>query len=444
MEHLSERDFEGFWNGRLDADAVRPLVHHAIRCEDCRTGLLAARPAEPSFWEHERLPEDSYDAAIDRAVRKVRKILPRLQRDGERRERGLELLREKGGWTRITGAELRSFQGAWPHIEILLQQSFDLRYRDPREMLRLAKLAQEVADRPDSQVYGESLWLDLRARAWGELGNACRVNEQYQKAESAFATAHRLLAQGTGDLFLRARLSDLEASLRRDQHRLDEALPLFDETHRTYQRLQQSQLAHRVLMKKGHCLYVAGRPLEAVKCLRKAISQLDPKLAANAQQLLIDALVQAGRFTEAGEILLKSGLRKAFAEDPLNLLRVRWVEAKILAGRGRLADAERVFEEVRSGFRARGLHYDAALAGMDLALVLTKQGKDVRPLARELHRACQAQGIHPEAVRALRSFEVLCEYRGATAERVERFRTFLDRLQHFPRLRFELEMMLVG
>jgi hypothetical protein len=89
-----------------------------------------------------------------------------------------------------------------------------------------------------------------------------------------------------------------------------------------------------------------------------------------------------------------------------------------------LADAERVFGEVRTGFRERALHYDAALAGMDLALVLT--------LAREILRACEAQGIHPEAVRALRSFEILCEHRGATAERVERFRTFLDRLQHFP------------
>jgi tetratricopeptide (TPR) repeat protein len=204
------------------------------------------------------------------------------------------------------GPSCALFQGAWPHIEILLQQSFDLRYRDPREMLRLAKLAQEVADRPDSQVYGESLWLDLRARAWGELGNACRVNEQYQKAESAFATAHRLLDEGTGDLVLRARLHDLEASLRRAQRRFDEALALLEEICRIYRRLEMPRLVARAAISKGHCLYVAGRPLEAVKCLRKAISQLDPKLAANAQQLLIDALVQAGKFTEAGEILLRT------------------------------------------------------------------------------------------------------------------------------------------
>jgi tetratricopeptide (TPR) repeat protein len=444
MGHLSERDFADFWNGRLDAGAVRQLVRHAIGCGSCRTGLLAARPVEPSFRGHERLPEDAYDAPIDRAVRKVRKLLPRLQRDRERRDLGLGLLREKGGWIRLTGAEMRSFQGAWPHIEILLQQSFDLRHRDPREMLRLAKQAQEVADRPDSRVYGESLWLDLRARVWGELGNACRVNEQYQKAESAFATAHRLLDEGTGDLIVRAHLSDLESSLRRDQQRFNEALALLDEVNSIYLRLEQSQLAARTLMRKGHCLYLAGRAVEAVKCLRKAASQLNSMHAANVQQLLIDALVQAGKFTEAGEILLKSGLRKAFAEDPLNLLRLRWVEAKILAGRGRLADAERVFGEVRTGFRAQALHYDAALAGMDLALVLTKQGKDIRPLAREIHRACEAQGIHPEAVRALRSFEILCEHRGATAERVERFRTFLDRLQHFPRLRFEPERVLLG
>ena len=61
-----------------------------------------------------------------------------------------------------------------------------------------------AADGPTGLVF------DLQARVWGEIGNAYRVNEKYEEADSAFVTAHRLLDQGTGDLFLRAHLWDLE------------------------------------------------------------------------------------------------------------------------------------------------------------------------------------------------------------------------------------------
>ena len=116
-----------------------------------------------------------------------------------------------------------------------------------------------------------------------------------------------------------------------------------------------------------------------------------------------------------------------------------------MAGRERLADAERVFEDVRSGFREHNLHYVSALVGMDLALVLVKQGKSAHALAQEMYREARAKGIHPEAVRALRGFQTVCRFQHvATPPRVERFRSFLTRLQHDPGLRFEPESVVLG
>jgi tetratricopeptide (TPR) repeat protein len=198
-------------------------------------------------------------------------------------------------------------------------------------------------------------------------------------------------------------------------------------------------------MQKGVCLRLAGEKLKSVRALRQAVAQLDgcrdPQLAAVARQNLLDALVDAGKFREAGRFLLESGLGLAFAEDPLNLRRLRWVEAKILAGRGRLDLAERVFEEVREGFRQQDLGYIAALVGLDLAVVLLKQGKDIRYLAEELSKECRSHGINPEAVKAFKSFEILCRHKGATVPRVEKLRDFLIQLQDFPRLRFEPELV---
>jgi tetratricopeptide (TPR) repeat protein len=449
MDHLAEKDFDDFWQDRLEPVALQRAVRHlASGCEACRRLLIATAPRVTPFWRLERFPEEAYDAPIDRALRSVRKLLPKIEQDRERRDRGLDLLRERGDWAGITPAEHRSFQGLWPHIEILLQRSFDARYSNPKEMLDQAQTAQRVSERLDGGRYGERLVFDLQARVWGELGNAYRVNEKYQEADAAFVTAHRLLDQGTGDLFLRAQLWNLESSLRRAQRRIGDALTLLDEAHRAYRKLGERQLAARMLMQKGNCQRHCGRLKDAVKTLRGSVAQLDlasdSHLGAIAQQNLLDALVDAGRIGEAGRLLLESGLRQFFANDPLNLLRIRWVEAKILAGHVRLGDAERVFGEVRAGFREYELHYDAALAGVDLALVRVKQGQDVRDLARELYSECRAHGVNPQAVRALHTFEILSRHKAVTVPRVERLRGFLAQLQHDPGLTFDSALMVAG
>ena len=71
-----------------------------------------------------------------------------------------------------------------------------------------------------------SLIEDLRARAWGYIGNARRVRSDLHAAEGAFEEAYLQLEKGTEDPLERAILLDLEASLRRDQRRFDEAYKL--------------------------------------------------------------------------------------------------------------------------------------------------------------------------------------------------------------------------
>jgi len=450
MRHLSEKDLEGFWENRLDAAELREVVRHLTAgCAPCEANLLAAEPPEPAFWELECPQDDAYDAAIDGAWRTARKALPRINDDRRRRELGLELLRQKGSMDNLTWPERRSFRGVWPHVEIFLERSFAQRYSDPKKMLRYAEAAQQSADwmaaekaaaeRIGAKAYPECLQFDLRARAWGELANAYRVNERYVQSGNAFAKAHRLLEQGTRDPLLEAHLLDMEASLRRAQADFDEALRLLDQAERLYRRFGEEQLAARATMRRGNCLRLAGRLADAAKALKQAIGELDPgrdpKLVAIAHHTLIEIAIEANKFAAAGRVLFESGLRQRYSDEPLNLLRLRWTEAKILVGRGRLADAERVFGDVRAGFLEHELHYDAALTGVDLALVMVKQGKDIRKLAVEIRLACMEKGINQEALQAIFLLERLAKHKAATATRVQRLRDFLGEVQSTPGLR---------
>lgn len=163
-----------------------------------------------------------------------------------------------------------------------------------------------------------------------------------------------------------------------------------------------------------------------------------------AQQALLNALIENGNLREAGQLLLESGLRQSFTDDPPNLLRLRWVEAKILLGHGRLDETERAFSEVRAGFQEMGLDYDAALVGLDLAGVLLRHGRkpEAKGLASELYRTFEERGIHREAVRALQFFEIVCVKEVANFRMAEEVRKFLDRLQGDPGLRFEPEQVI--
>jgi hypothetical protein len=125
--------------------------------------------------------------------------------------------------------------------------------------------------------------------------------------------------------------------------------------------------------------------------------------------------------------------------EPLNLLKLRWVEGKIHAGLGRPEKAERAFVEVRREYLRLGQVYDAALVGLELAAVWLPRGKavQVRELAEEMYETFAELGVQPEAARALYFVREACLVQAVTVAMIERVRQFLERLPWHPGLRFD-------
>lgn len=450
MAHLTDGEIEAFLAGRLDAaDQPRIVRHLLMGCAECGQKLTAAIPAlsgeeDPVLPLDAKATHDDYDLAIDRALVSAKRLETRWRKEKEKHSEVLAILRQasppRGG--ALTYHQARKYHG-WPLVEALINLSFESRYSDPQEMRWLAFEARLAAESIDPADYEPGIVSDLRSRAWAELANAYRVSDEFDQAEAALDEARELRRQGTGDLFLRARISDVEASLRASQRRIPEACVLLDEIQGVYLSLGEGALAGRALVKRGVCLRAGGEPHKAVQCLQEGLALIDPErdaeLASVAHQALLDAMVDCGEFHKAAELLLESGLRKAFESAPLNLVRLRWVEGKILAGLGKLTRSEKVFEEVRREFRAKGLEYDAALAGLDLAAVWLRQGRveEVRPLAHDMLETFQDLAIHREAVKAMRFFHLACKEKVVTARLADGVRSFLVRLQNEPRLRFE-------
>jgi tetratricopeptide (TPR) repeat protein len=449
MTHLGKGEIEAFLAGRSSQeDRDRLLKHLLTRCEWCLRLFknMAVPLLEDEPWAHaDEVPEDAYDAPLARAATGARRFATRWRKEAERLARAQTLVDQAGGLGE--GFPLRQAQSlhGWPLCEALLSKSFDERYRDPKKMLRLAYDAARVAEHTPAEKYEPSpgFVMDLRARAFAELGNARRINDQFSEAERDFSRARAFLAEGTGDFLLEARVLDLEASLLSDQGRFEDAISLLSQVHDLYKEVGDNHLAGRALISKGINIRRAGRPQQAIAVLEQGVrlveADRDPELPVIGQKGLLDALVDAGEFGRANRMLLASGLREAFAAEPLNLLKLRWVEGKVHAGLGRFKRAESIYCSVRESLLHLGRHYDAAVLGLDLAALWLQEGRaaEVRALAEEMYETFELLEVHQAAQHALYFVREACRRQRVTVPMIHRVRSFMEQVTRNPELRFE-------
>ena len=452
MSHVTEQDLRMFVAGALDTASRRRLFSHLLSgCTECRTraswlvSLLETDDGPPADLPAFEAAE--YDEAAARVAATLRVSGERIRREQEARDRFLAAVRPLHlSFEEILERVETSRLPTRARAEALLALSFEERARDPRRMLQLASAARlEALSLPlaaDAADYSPCEMADLQAWAWSELGNAYRRNDDFHESENALAKAIVARNAGSGDLLIHARLLDVLASLRTDQRRYDEAHRLLDLVIGLYQEVGETHLAGRALISQGSGLFYDGKAPQAAALYKKALTLLDPKrdpqLVANARQALLDAMAANGEYAEAAKLLLKSGLREAFAGEPVSYLKVRWVEGRIFAGLGKLDRASTAFADARDSFIEHGLEYEGALVGLEHVAVLLQQGRldEVERLASEALEIFEILDIQREAVRAVAYLRKVCAARKATVELVREVVSFLERLERRPNLRF--------
>jgi tetratricopeptide (TPR) repeat protein len=339
----------------------------------------------------------------------------------------------------------------WGLCELLCDLSREEAASDASRALELAELAVAIAKGIEDEKPAETNWLyELRAYAWGHLGNARRTQGNLAAAEEAFEISDQWWMAGEEDagdvLRYGAVLLHLKGSLRLAQRRFPEALLLLDEAVALY--LQgdsergSAHLAGRVLIKKGYVLIESGQTESAIAAFQEAEglvdAERDPRLLFSLRHNLVDALTKAGRYEEGRALLPPvQDLARRFAGQ-LDQIRLRWVEGRIAAGLGETEAALVALSEVRRGFLDQGIGYDAALVSLELAALLLHLGRtaEVRELAAEMIAIFRAQDVHREALAALSFFQTAAARDAATAELAQEVASFLLQARTDAQLRF--------
>ena len=425
---------------------IRHLLTGCPRCRAITARLLPPLPIAP-VEVGSGLPDGLAEIDYTPAFAAVRRELARRQAAFAEEKAAAPLLLEEllahpfeRQWMLVTNSP--RFQ-TWAFCDLLLDTSRELGFQDPARALEAAELGAAVAAQLPFAVYGEARLHDLSARAWATLANAERIRSDFRAADKGFARAERLLKSGTGDPLEKARVLLLKASLRGNQQRFEEAFRLLDRVIALGRRHGDLHLSGKALITKGFVSGVAGRPDDAVALLHQGLDLADPaaepRLVVAARHNLALFLNDGGRHAEALELLEQTRPLYEQLGDRMNLVRLRWIEGRIEAARGRLARAEELFREVRGELMASDLGYDTALLLLDLASLFARQGRnrEVRQLAEEMLPIFQSRDVHREAIASLIVFQKAAEMERVTVRLVEELSDYLRKSRHHPDLRFQ-------
>jgi tetratricopeptide (TPR) repeat protein len=412
--HLTEETLAKWLSGTLEHDETLRLVvpHFLARCPVCRErhAEILRLQKEVGHWDPETAVTEGRQA-------------PEL-------------------WAHLAGLpypeELREIEEnedlhAWGLCHLLLQKSREATFSDPARGVELANLALRVV-RHLGTAYDPNWVMDLRARCFAHLGNARRVLGELRSAEDAFVKAEDCLARSaSGNVEVRAEILDLKSSLRRAQRRLDEALDLIDRALSLYREAGEEHGIAKSLLKRAKILEEGGDLSGTIDLLRRTAEEIDParepQLSTYGRFNLLIALLLAESYEEAERLLPATEALLREKGQPLDLVRLRWVEGNIHLGRGRRGPAEAAFREAQKEFLERQMGYDAALVSLDLARLYAQEGcvEDLKRLAAEMMPVFQSRDVHREAILALLMFQRACEEERLTVDLVREISAYLRR-----------------
>ncbi len=441
-DHPSREELVAVYEGGLSPEREEEVFRHLLApCARCLDETDPSLVAELPWLEAEAEEEDSYDAAIDRALGTALQRERYILQERAQARKVLQVL-ETGGVEALD--KLPRGVSHFARMEALLARSWQFRHEDPQLMVHFAVLATQVSRLLDAQKFDSPARVtDFQAYAQAELGNAYRVADRLYEAAHALGLARQLFERGTRDEFLEIRLLELEASLAADRREFGRASAILLKVADFYSRHNDPHLVGRTLVKLGLYAGYKGDLERAVELLEKSLvlihSEREPSLACAAAHNLLLFLIDGRRFRDAKKLRLAHSRHLMNPGGRINEVKFRALEGRIDAGLKNYPRAEAIFAEVIEGFEEAGLPIVASIGRLDFAAALLAQGKAGGAFAMILEAAeiFARLDVQREALLAVILLRDAVEMETATLEMVEEVAKFLRRIDIDPTLRFE-------
>lgn len=376
------------WDGRHSFISSEGVGEEGMNADDL---MSRHPPAERDF------SLSHYDAEVARQSR-MRVVARRAREDVAQ----LHRLPVSEWLTTVRKAKTRFRSRAFALL--LLEECRAVVRSSPNEAAALAALVPPALERAAKRA-GQPWVRVLIARAEAYRANALRVAGDLPAAERAFDDLRRRLVDSPlADSEADIELDSLEASLRIDQRRFDDADRLLSAAAAR----APEHLLPRIVIKHANLWMTLGRVEEALDQFEGAARALDaatePVLHLATVTGRIDCLCDLGRATEAATLLRAERSAYLDAGDEHLAVLYDFYRARVALSLDRHADAEAGFTAVRDRLLALDRDYDAVIASLYLADTLLAAGKmaELRDLATNLVPLFRSRRVERETLASLR------------------------------------------
>jgi hypothetical protein len=355
------------------------------------------------------------------------------------RRRALELLAKPAGRRHLWVQHTRRY-GRLEIAEALIERAKQQAAEDPHSSLVSAQAAREVLAAVAVPQVLESRRQDLWALALGWQANAYRALAEFQAARFSFLAAWERQEQGSYDVLVEAWLRALEAMLRRDEGDAALAVEWVESSYRTFQKLGSAADQLFVGLGLVRC-YDANCQLRQAYSLLSSLAPLmrrsygnDPRRALMVcHQYFLYACevregIEARRYLEILEPIYTEPGYERFE------LLARWAMGRLVLHEKKWQRAATLLDGVRQRLTAQGDDFEAALAGLELALAWSALGRAtaVRDLAREMAAVFDSAQIPAKAQEAFSLFQRAADSCSARQDLLERLLAQLEPVRRNP------------
>lgn len=411
--HLTDHDLERFRENLLGPEERRRAFAHLMAgCEPCRDS------ARKVFFPGQ-------DVEFSRVFRRLHALL--LEAEAQlkvERQRGHELwrlLEPLDQTERMLWAKNDPRLHVWGVYERILQEARQALRHDPRDAVALAHLGWMIAQRLSAKVYGSKRVRDFQGVASTLLGNAKRLYGDLHGAGEDLDRAEALLAQGTGDLLEAASLLSVRASLKTDLGDFESAAALLRKAGACARQMGDRHLEGKYLIAWSSSIGWVD-PERGLELARRGLERLeegtDHHLELGGRHLQALWANELGRTADARRMLEACRPLYDRYDDPVTRGRLLRLEGLLARSEGRLDEAERCFARQVELYEKHNFDFDLALAGLDLAEVLSQQGRlaEAISILGGLYPVLKGWNLHVDILRSWLGLQETLQHNAVQAQ----------------------------
>ncbi|MGH9419362.1 MAG: hypothetical protein ACRD3J_05250, partial [Thermoanaerobaculia bacterium] len=428
----------------IDVDGTMPgrpaIEAHLNVCPRCRTrvGSTAAfleTIASPEAWA-------TAEAFIDAEAHRQRLVVfaSRIQSEyADASERLAPFLNDALGFVheRVERREEYRTAGA---VRLLTEAAHASCEREPVHARNVAEAAVAIADQLPLAEYPESVVHMLRGVAWKERANAMRFIGEYPEALTSLDRSDREFRQLPVRSIELGNTAYIRSVVLTYMDRLDDAERFAAEGADLFATFGDTERWVLATAAQAAILYYRSEYSSALAIFERLLTHAKAnddamETARHASNVGV-CCIQIGNRGRAAECFLVAHQIFRELQNRPELVRIeRWLGVLSRIG-GNVSDSIARLRAARTEFEGLGLHYDAALATIDLveSLMIAGHTQEVAKLCTEAMQYIRRAGNRRQAFIAAAYLKETANRRELTLPRVEHVRKFVQRLEARPSL----------